>query len=346
IHRCTTTHEECNRHEAESWYPTRLLELASGGRSMRLILTENEKLKGAYVTLSHRWGLHHYRMLTSRTIDEFKKSINVDSLPTAFQEAGLLAARLGIRYIWIDSLCIKQDADLIDWKREAPRMCDVYTYSFLNLAATSSPDDGTSSLFNTQTDQPFSPMQTDAHAKQYFLIDGDTWDYEIEEAPLQSRAWVFQERLLAPRLLHFGSTQLGWECKEDIALELFPNTLPPGMVATTTSETLTKALASRSSDSSHESFRDAWSDLVNRYSKCDLTKREDKLVAFSGVAKLIEDARQDEYLAGLWKSTLVTDLAWTCYGQLWAPWVDTKFRAPSWSWLSLDQEIHFPEAGV
>ncbi|KAH6884485.1 hypothetical protein B0T10DRAFT_462813 [Thelonectria olida] len=181
--------------------------------------------------------------------------------------------------------------------------------------------------------------------KQYYLIDGDTWDYEIEETPLQSRAWVYQERLLAPRILHFGPTQLGWECKEDIALELFTNTLPPGMVATTTSETLAKALSPRSSDSSHESCRDAWSDLVNRYSKCDLTKREKKLIAFLGVDRLIEDDRQDEYLAGIWKSTLLTDLAWTSYGHLWASWEDTKFRAPTWSWLSLDRKIHFPETG-
>jgi hypothetical protein len=37
--------------------------------------------------------------------------------------------------------------------------------------------------------------------------------------PLQSRGWVYQEALLSPRLLHFGKSELVWECAETTACE-------------------------------------------------------------------------------------------------------------------------------
>jgi hypothetical protein len=37
--------------------------------------------------------------------------------------------------------------------------------------------------------------------------------------PLLSRAWVFQERLLSPRVLHFCGSELVWECRETTTCE-------------------------------------------------------------------------------------------------------------------------------
>lgn len=50
--------------------------------------------------------------------------------------------------------------------------------------------------------------------------------YRDERAPVNIRAWVVQERLLAPRVLHFGQTQVIWECRELSACELYPHGLP------------------------------------------------------------------------------------------------------------------------
>ncbi|KAH7076919.1 hypothetical protein BKA63DRAFT_411595, partial [Paraphoma chrysanthemicola] len=46
---------------------------------------------------------------------------------------------LGLRYLWIDSLCIVQDS-WEDWSHEADLMIKVYRYCFINLAATGSAD--------------------------------------------------------------------------------------------------------------------------------------------------------------------------------------------------------------
>lgn len=71
------------------------------------------------------------------TIQERRHDIPWFSLPRTFQDAIVITRRLGVQYIWIDSLCIVQD-DGDDWRKEASKICDVYQNAWLNLAATKS----------------------------------------------------------------------------------------------------------------------------------------------------------------------------------------------------------------
>jgi hypothetical protein len=80
-----------------------------------------------------------------------------------------------------------------------------------------------------------------------------------------------------------------------------------------------------------------WFDLVADYSDCELTFLEDKLPALSGISSRIQNVRKDKYLAGHWKVTLDRSLFWT----VGAPASRVKlYRAPSWSWASIDGVIH------
>ena len=65
-------------------------------------------------------------------------------------------------------------------------------------------------------------------ARYYDCIDRELWLREVSQSPLGRRAWVVQERLLAPRVIHFGANQLFWECNGLKACELYPNGLPKG----------------------------------------------------------------------------------------------------------------------
>ena len=84
--------------------------------------------------------------------------------------------------------------------------------------------------------------------------------------------------------------------------------------------------------------------IVNAYSKCELTYPNDKLIAFAGVAKRILSIRTDNYVAGMWESSIVYDLAWwrSSMDRAAFPISVTSSRAPSWSWASVDGEIIFP----
>lgn len=45
-------------------------------------------------------------------------------------------------------------------------------------------------------------------------------------SPLTRRAWCMQERLLAPRVLHFAKDQILWECQKLECCEMHPNGIP------------------------------------------------------------------------------------------------------------------------
>jgi len=108
---CIKHHEKCKEDFSALWYPTRLLYLGSQSREVKLIISDDDPPSGPYMSLSHRWGSQKYTKLESSTIIQLKTGIDVDSLLQVFQDAIEIARSLGINYLWIDALCIKQDPD-------------------------------------------------------------------------------------------------------------------------------------------------------------------------------------------------------------------------------------------
>jgi hypothetical protein len=88
------------------------------------------------------------------------------------------------------------------------------------------------------------------------------------------------------------------------------------------------------------SIQDNWYSIISDYSKCRLTFAEDKLPALSGIASRCQQITQDEYLAGHWRINLVQSLFWKVGAQ--ASRVKT-YRAPTWSWASIDGPIITPQ---
>ncbi|UPK91306.1 hypothetical protein LCI18_002241 [Fusarium solani-melongenae] len=342
---CEKDHKNCVLPH-QIWYPTRLLDLGTPGATMKLIIAKETSPTGPYMTLSHRWGKHVYEQLTSQSEGRFKRSIDVSTLPRVFQDAINMTRKLNVRYLWIDSLCIKQDKECGDWKVEALQMGNVYAHSYLNLSASYATEGNDPPLFAPGSLDNTYPCQLevecDGPLKKDYVIDGDLWVDEALGAPLMGRGWVFQERFLAPRVLHFGKRQLAWECNGLDALEMFPHGLPRGL-GMFSKEEVHLAVTSPTSSTTRADFCQVWHDLVSKYSACSLTFPSDKLVAFAGVVKRIEACRKDKYIAGAFQGTFLVDLAWfltECRDGL-TPVSETATRAPSWSWLSLDGEICF-----
>jgi hypothetical protein len=94
--------------------------------------------------------------------------------------------------------------------------------------------------------------------------------------------------------------------------------------------------------------RRLWVGIVEIYTKCNLTFPTDKLVALSGIARIIEPALDDKYCAGLWEKYLAIELSWSRSNNIQAPpQRPPTYCAPSWSWASLDGPIrvrYFSEA--
>ncbi|SCV60951.1 unnamed protein product [Fusarium fujikuroi] len=254
---------------------------------------------------------------------------------------------LQIRYLWIDSLCIMQDIACGDWEAEALKMGDVYANSFLNLPASyTAGEDENPSIFSPESWNHVLPselvLENDKELRSNLFIDGDLWNDEVGESPLMERGWVFQERFLAPRVLHFGMRQLAGECNGGGALQMFPTGLPPRFEDNYKKDVCWPIMRPINTLSSEE-FCSRWHDIVTAYSAGHLTFNTDKLIAFAGIAKIIQSLGSDEYIAGTWKSTIIADLAWWVYkanGRL-PSGHQAAHRAPSWSWLSSDRQICF-----
>jgi hypothetical protein len=281
------------------------------------------------------------------------QGIPLDTLPKTFQEAITITRRLDQKFLWIDSLCIIQDS-VRDWQVESATMETVYRFSLLNIAATAS-SNGTEGCFRERN--PLlaqicivEGVEWTWSSGKHYLYDSMFWSMGMKYAPLNNRAWVVQERVLAPRILHFGENQLYWECNQKDACETFPVSLPQRMADEYPRFKSQKPAydGTRLRCFSEDWFGllkvdkdlnnyDLWSNIVLTYTRCDLTMGSDKLVAISGVAQMIRRRLKDEYLAGLWRNWLPYHLLW--YKEMPA---DTGrsvvYRAPTWSWASVDGE--------
>ena len=320
------------------WYPKRLLDIGvQGDTEWKLIDTSScSPASPSYMTLSYRWGSLPALKLTRSTAQAFHCGMPFLNLPQVYKDTVKVAHWFSVRYLWIDSLCIFQDS-YEDWEKESSVMQDIYANSACNIAATASmnPEGG---LFRRRRLEDVQPRYLRAtlicsDEENYCIFDASYWDRQVATSPLHRRGWVFQECLLAPRVLHFGEDQILWECSMDRKCEAFPRGVPllrslrnSGMF----SRSVDLDLQTTSSLSRH-AF-EFWNKIIESYSLCELTKPSDKLVALSGLAHLFQAATGQEYVAGVWKSRLQEFLDWRVYKP--RAKVST-YCAPSWSWASI-----------
>ncbi|ORY15026.1 hypothetical protein BCR34DRAFT_478490 [Clohesyomyces aquaticus] len=116
LEQCVQGHR-CGEQSSSYSLPTRLLDLSENSKAeahIRLI-DQPPHDSGRYVCLSHCWGpLGCALTTTTGNLPTHEKCGEFLSLPLSFRQAILFTRWLGVRYLWIDSLCIIQD-DEEDW---------------------------------------------------------------------------------------------------------------------------------------------------------------------------------------------------------------------------------------
>jgi hypothetical protein len=163
---------------------------------------------------------------------------------------------------------------------------------------------------------------------------------------------VLQERLLAPRVLHFGCKQLFWECNELCASETFPDGQPPRVsqydtvIDTQQVRARICAIAPKSGSITKGHEREAleiWRSILSLYTRSNLTFGTDKLTALGGIVKHIQPLFGNTYHVGIWKDSVILLLGWYCFSGSWRRILPrpVEYRAPTWSWASTDNPITF-----
>lgn len=239
-------------------------------------------------------------------MEERSKGIEFHDLPKTFQDAVSVTRSLGIRYLWIDSLCILQ-GDVHDWEVESGRMAEVYGNVHLVIAASMSWS--SSSSFIDQHKDGSNIFSTTHLTPCWSTHVGDIKNangsvssiykrnmnpllmscsfhnpHRMKASPLNEREWAFQENLLARRIVHFTDGELLWECLECLKCECIQinNSLQAGEMRGITRRSQFVPCATVASGTTNH---DLWLGLIMHYSTLKLTHESDRLPALSGLAK-------------------------------------------------------------
>ncbi|KAF3810386.1 hypothetical protein GCG54_00000432 [Colletotrichum gloeosporioides] len=282
---------------------------------------------------------------TTETIGAFSRSIPWADLTKTFKDAMLLTKHLGIRYIWIDCLCIVQN-DAQDWAVEASRMASVYANAHLTISAMGATD-GHQGLFINTGSEPI--LRRGVHeiklpGLQYPIYVRSDATYgssagfdplKPTKMPLLHRGWAFQERILSPLMLHFTESELNFEdergrssceCKE------FNHSIEGISGRDWLFRTVDSSLGYQS-----------WYKIVGLYAPRLLTSEADRLPALSGIATTFQRRlpASGSYLAGIWEADILGGLHWYVCGTVQPRLQPTLARGtllsapPTWSWASV-----------
>jgi hypothetical protein len=165
--------------------------------------------------------------LTSDDLDTYVEALPVDRFPKTFKDAIEITQRLGLDYLWIDSLCIIQDS-VEDWQKESALMSSVFGGSTITIAASSARD-GREECFMKQ---PYfsgglrARITDDELRRVQDFRSHHVYNLSTFKTHLGTRAWALQEKVLPPRTIHFGDRGAFWECRTTIASEYLPDGFP------------------------------------------------------------------------------------------------------------------------
>lgn len=298
---CDQQHKACRALRQHSPFtspirPTRLLAL--GERTSQLVNLVYAPDDVQYVALSHCWGTSQPFVTTRDNLVSRTESIRVDEMPQTFQDAIRITRRLGLRYLWIDSLCIIQD-DTLDWQLESAKMGSIYRWSWLVIAASNASSD-VREFLHPRTPKyktvELKEVGTDKITKTIQLVckPQHLWTYltadPVCDEPLTQRGWAVQERYLACRTLFFATNQIFFECQESLAAE-------DGDFIRRKHSYDAMMFKEPFGQQKHAGFYQS----VAYFSKCKLSRASDKLPALSGLASKMPWATGDHYIAGIWR---------------------------------------------
>jgi len=344
---CVNSHIDCSSVSNRPGYlPTRIIDVGRLGDLFqpRLVISAAQDISEPYAALSYSWGGSWPCSLTTAKLDAYQKSIPVRDLPRTLYDAMVVARRLGISYLWIDALTIIQD-DRADWERESKTMADVYRNALVTLAGLSSTssDHGLFRLRNPLVYQPCWLVNSADGTSTFALPATNSFDEShLQEMPLLKRGWTFQERLLGSRILYFGDT-LVWECCKEMAVEVLQYRSEDDWEYKRDWPALaSKALHAEmqvleaSTDVARKMLK-TWHDLVTQYSRTNLTVATDRLIAITGLARLVEKYTNLRFVAGIWTPFSIEQLLWSNQD----PNPTVTSLAPTWSWLNTSKAIDF-----
>ena len=363
---CLSNHKRCSVHPPSQQLPTRVIDVGPNLDTDKVRLVETQGASGSWAALSYCWGGTSEFILTTTNLENKLRCMPLGDFPATLRDAVVVTRSLGIKYLWIDALCILQDSEE-DWSKEASLMDSVYAGAKITILATSSPG-ANHGIFQARESastkcQLMWKLDKEKVTVPVYLRSGtDIWDISPRSGPLNARAWTLQENLLSPRALSYQKQQMVWDCLEHSVGEDGRRFLSDRRFQ---GKSFVRGLLKHDVDRKHHQWLrrfasldfgrfenpwkpayeepyDQWLEIVREYTTRNLTVATDVLSALSGLARKFQKLLDDKYCAGLWAGDMVRGLMWTRpalkldeakqEGDHPPP---PGYRVPSWSWASI-----------
>jgi len=319
---------------------------------------------GNYATLSYaRSGLGTFPT-TQATLEERLRGFPKVEMPQTLRDATEVTKRLGLRFLWIDAVCVVQD-DPAEKAHAAAEIAKIFGSSFATICAASAyaAKDGflqdkshaLTGLWRSLIPLRAAIPNADARNMQdafelpkraigtVLLMDKSDMNHPERRDGVSSDPWCLQEIILSERLLFYDRWPL-WRCNaaacSDGGAGLQGDNLGPG------ERLLSRhihALSDRQSTSARDHFtvnqiQMGWGQLLKDYTKRKFDSGTDRLSAIGGIASMLSRSTGDEYISGLWKENLVHDLMWQSHAKEWLS-RPAGVRYPTWTWASVDGPV-------
>ncbi|KFY38576.1 hypothetical protein V494_04320 [Pseudogymnoascus sp. VKM F-4513 (FW-928)] len=361
INECKESHQYCKTSASQS-LPTRLIDVQLA--SPTLVSTRGKT--GTYATLSYCWGLspdnpfESMYTTTEATIQSRMGGMNFNEIPKTLQDAILVTRAIGLKYLWIDALCIIQDSKS-DVEHEIQNMDSVYGNCEIVICATNGTSSKTGFLsprcdIQPLVTVPFVPCDG-GKPGAYGFYDTETFparnDWQsVERSEWNQRAWTFQERIVPPRVLHFGKETVRLECRTSDFSEL--GCLPRQVVIGNSvlgndyrHLGVLERLCAQDPPDKPEIY-ETYYKFACEYSKRKLSFETDRLSAFSAVVTRFKQVMESENLYGIWAGDIWRGLIWSVWGRRVDKAIASKNKTsttqvklawPSWSWYSCPNAV-------
>ncbi|KAL1836744.1 hypothetical protein VTJ49DRAFT_4719 [Mycothermus thermophilus] len=362
---CLTEHETCGRGDRTTW-PSRVVDVSTSDPDTIRLYKPSPCEQGQYACLSYCWGGPQNVTLTRSSLNRLFSGIPVRELGQTIRDAVEVTRRLGLRYLWVDALCIIQDSDE-DKDVELSRMSKIYQQATVTIAAADpvSSEDGflhrglnpppKRRLGGDRLDPFVMPFGADGTVQLY---DNPCLSRYFQRFHLNSRAWTLQEMLLSPRVLFYTAEEPLWLCQADRANDGDGDAATRVPYCPRGAETVWPSPYCHETNASEREewleilrlaadgglFWETWEKLVESYTMRDMTFPTDRLRAMQALIDAVQHASGHRCLHGHWEPWLIQLLPWYVLHGVFGG-EGSSHRAPtgspSWSWASVNDSVRF-----
>jgi hypothetical protein len=343
----------------ETTLPARVIDVSE--TRLRLYQSSSRET-GKYVALSYCRGGPRDFQTTVHTMAERLSGFAIEDLPLTLQDAVTVTRNLGLRYLWVDSVCIIQD-NSEDRVHEVSRMAGIYKNAYVTLCAANA-DAASKSFLRDQADPDTglwknmvplkcSMLHEDAKTTEdvftmrgnvagtFWLLDEDSALARTMEDPVQKQGWCLQENILSPRFLSYGRWP-SWRCNGGTMSDggFYLEDRKAGPEARRLTEALLKTRQAPADLFTTNQMHKAWRRVLNDYTKRSAEVEADRLPAIGGIAEEISRITGVEYKAGVWTNNILYDIMWYTDTRDWLS-RPKAWRAPTWSWASVNAPVSY-----